>query len=64
VTSRPDGKTDVENIVVRHGKNFKGHSGATRPFGDVGLVDALAVDLEVVVGAVSWSRLVVMAPAS
>jgi hypothetical protein len=25
VTSRPDGKTDVDVVVVRHGKNLKGH---------------------------------------
>jgi hypothetical protein len=25
VTSRPDGKTDIDVVVVRHGKNFKGH---------------------------------------
>jgi hypothetical protein len=25
LTPRPDGKTDVDNVVVRHGKNFKGH---------------------------------------
>jgi hypothetical protein len=25
LTPRPDGKTDVGNIVVRHGKNVKGH---------------------------------------
>jgi hypothetical protein len=25
LTPRPDGKTDVDNVVVRHGKNLKGH---------------------------------------
>jgi hypothetical protein len=25
LTSRPDGKTDVDVVVVRHGKNAKGH---------------------------------------
>ncbi len=25
LTSRPDGKTDVNVVVVRHGKNLKGH---------------------------------------
>jgi hypothetical protein len=25
LTSRPDGKTDVDVVVVRHGKNLKGH---------------------------------------
>ena len=25
LTSRPDGKTDVDVVVVRHGKNVKGH---------------------------------------
>ena len=25
LTPRPDGKTDVEVVVVRHGKNIKGH---------------------------------------
>jgi hypothetical protein len=25
LTSRPDGNTDVDVVVVRHGKNLKGH---------------------------------------
>jgi hypothetical protein len=25
LTSRPDGKTDIDVVVERHGKNFKGH---------------------------------------
>ena len=26
VTTRPDGKTDVDVVIVRHGKNVKGHA--------------------------------------
>jgi len=26
LTPRPDGKTDIDLVVVRHGKNLKGHA--------------------------------------